>query len=51
MAPAAIASTLLPVATIGTYNNQIRKFWQEIGPQWREHEKGLDEDPRNGLES
>jgi hypothetical protein len=38
------------MVTIGMYNGQIRKFWQEIGPHWRELEKRLD-DPRNGLGS
>jgi hypothetical protein len=51
VAPAVVVSTLLTVATIGTYNHQIKKFWEEIEPQWRQLEKRLDEDPRNGLES
>jgi Lecithin retinol acyltransferase len=36
-------------AAIWTYNHQIKRFWQEIGPQWRQHEHALDDDPRNGL--
>jgi hypothetical protein len=34
---------------IWTYNHQIKRFWEEIGPQWREHERALADDPRNGL--
>jgi Lecithin retinol acyltransferase len=49
VAPAAVMSTVLTVATIGAYNYQIKKFWEEIGPLWREHERLLSEDPRNGL--
>jgi len=50
VAPVAVASALLTMITIGMYNEQVRKLWQEIGPQWRELERRLDEDPRNGLE-
>ena len=25
----------------------IKKFWGEIGLQWREHERALSADPRN----
>ncbi len=34
---------------IWTYNHQIKRFWEEIGPQWRDHERALDGDPRNDL--
>ena len=34
---------------IWTYNHQIKRFWEEIGPQWRDHERARDRDPRNGL--
>jgi hypothetical protein len=47
--PAVILSSLVTVGTIGTYNHQIKKFWDEIGPQWRDHERALAEDPRTRL--
>ena len=47
--PAAILSTLSSAATIGTYNHQIKKLWQEIRTDWLAHERALEEDPRNGL--
>ena len=40
---------VLGSAAIWTYNHQIKRFWQEIGPQWRHHEHALGRDPRNGL--
>jgi Lecithin retinol acyltransferase len=48
VAPVAILSVALTVATIGTYNHQIRKLWQEIRDDWVARERMLDEDPRNG---
>jgi len=42
-------SVVLGGTAIWTYNHQIKRFWEEIGPQWRDHERALDDDPRNGL--
>jgi hypothetical protein len=40
-----LASTGTKVA----YDDQIRRFWQEIRDDWRAHERMLAENPRNGL--
>ena len=44
-----IGWVVLASAAIWTYNHQIKRFWEEIGPQWRDHKHALDSDPRNGL--
>jgi hypothetical protein len=31
-----------------TYDDQIRRFWNEIRAGWQAHELVLEEDPRNG---
>lgn len=31
-----------------TYDDQIRRFWNEIRAGWQAHERVLEEDPRNG---
>ena len=46
--PAAVAAVVVSVAAIGTYNYQIKKFWEEIRDDWLAHERMLAEDPRNG---
>jgi Lecithin retinol acyltransferase len=48
VAPVAITSVTLSFITIGTYNHQIKRFWDEIKGDWFAHERMLDEDPRNG---
>lgn len=49
---------VLPVVAVGvlastgvkfTYDDQIRRFWNEIRADWRGHEAMLAKDPRNGL--
>jgi hypothetical protein len=35
------------LASIFAYNQQIKKFWDEIGDYWREHERMLIKDPRS----
>jgi hypothetical protein len=49
---------VLPVVVVGvlasagvkfTYDDQIRRFWEEIRDDWFAHERMLAEDPRNGL--
>jgi hypothetical protein len=35
------------LASIFAYNQQIKKFWDEIGDNWHEHERMLMKDPRN----
>jgi hypothetical protein len=48
--PAAVILSLFVTAvTIGRYNGAIKRFWEEIGPQWREHERALSGDPRNDM--
>lgn len=42
-----IVSLFVTAVSIGTYNGTIKRFWEEIGPQWREHERALSDDPRN----
>ena len=42
-------SSIVTFVTIGTYNRQIKMFWEEIAPRWREHERALSEDPRNDV--
>jgi hypothetical protein len=37
------------LAAIYTYNDQIRRLWNEIRDDWLAHEQLLDEDPRNEL--
>jgi len=49
--PAAIGSVALTIGTIGTYNHQIKKLWDEIKDDWLAHEGMLDQDPRSGLPS
>ncbi|HEV2372123.1 MAG TPA: hypothetical protein VGS19_08140 [Streptosporangiaceae bacterium] len=34
-----------------TYDDQIRRFWNEILGDWRAHEWMLEEDPRNRPDS
>lgn len=43
-----IVSLLVTAFTLGTYNGMIKRFWDEIGPQWRAHERALSDDPRSG---
>jgi Lecithin retinol acyltransferase len=47
--PAIIAWMAGGYAAIATYNDQIRRLWNEIGDEWQAHERMLDEDPRNAL--
>jgi hypothetical protein len=52
-----IPKWVLPVVAVGvlvsvgvkfTYDDQIRRFWNEIRGAWLAHERMLAEDPRNG---
>ena len=43
----AVAAVVVSVTAIGTYNHQIKKFWDEIRGDWLAHERLLAEDPRN----
>jgi hypothetical protein len=42
------AGVLASLGVKFTYDNQIRRFWNEIRDDWFAHERMLDEDPRNG---
>lgn len=44
-----VAWVFVGSAAIGTYNHQIKRFWDEILVDWEAHERMLDEDPRNAL--
>jgi hypothetical protein len=46
---AAVVWVLGGVAAIGSYNHQIKNFWDEIRDDWRANERRLADDPRNGL--
>jgi hypothetical protein len=46
--PALAAVHLLTVGVKVTYDDQIRRFWNEIRDDWRAHERMLAQDPRNG---
>jgi Lecithin retinol acyltransferase len=46
---AIVGWVVVGVAAIGTYNHQIKRFWDEILVDWQAHERMLDKDPRNGL--
>ena len=46
--PPVAVVVVVSVAAIGTYNYQIKKFWEEIRGDWLAHERMLAEDPRNG---
>lgn len=43
-----IAGAASSIAVKTTYDDQIRRLWSEIRGDWLEHERLLDEDPRNG---
>lgn len=45
--PVAATAVIVSVAAIGTYNHQIKEFWDEIRGDWLAHERLLAEDPRN----
>ena len=47
--PLAILGAAASVGVKFTYDDQIRRFWNEIRDDWRAHERMLAEDPRNGL--
>lgn len=47
--PVVVAGTAATVAVKITYDEQIRRLWKEIRGDWLEHERLLDEDPRNGI--
>ncbi len=42
------ALVIASLAAKFTYDNQIRRFWNEIRDDWQAHERMLAEDPRNG---
>jgi hypothetical protein len=42
------AGVLVGVGVKFTYDDQIRRFWNEIRDDWFAHERMLEEDPRNG---
>jgi hypothetical protein len=44
---AAAAWTSIGLASIFAYNQQAKKFWDEIGVAWKEHEGALAKDVRN----
>jgi hypothetical protein len=44
---AAAAWTITGLASIFAYNQQTKKFWNEIRVAWQEHEQALAKDPRN----
>lgn len=46
--PVVILGVAASVAVKTTYGDQIRRLWNEIRGDWLEHERLLDEDPRNG---
>ena len=46
--PVVILGVAGSVAVKTTYDDQIRRLWKEIREDWLEHERLLDEDPRNG---
>jgi hypothetical protein len=48
--PAVVAGTLLTAGWKFTYDDQIRRFWDEIRDDWRTHERMLAQDPRSGQE-
>ena len=35
------------LAFIFADNQQIKKFWDEVGDDWQQHERTLTRDPRN----
>jgi hypothetical protein len=46
--PVLILGVAASVAVKTAYDDQIRRLWKEIREDWLEHERLLDEDPRNG---
>jgi len=47
--PVVIGGFLLSIGVKTTYDDQIRRFWDEIREDWFANERRLAEDPRNGL--
>jgi hypothetical protein len=47
--PAVAAAGLVSVAVKETYDDQIRRLWEEIRDDWLARERMLADDPRNGL--
>jgi lecithin:retinol acyltransferase len=48
VAPVVILGIAASVAVKTTYDDQIRRLWNEIRDDWLEHERLLADDPRNG---
>jgi hypothetical protein len=46
--PVVIGGFLLSVGVKAVYDDQIRRFWDEIRGDWLVSERRLAEDPRNG---
>jgi hypothetical protein len=46
--PVVAVGVLISVGVKFTYDDQIRRFWNEIRDAWQAHERMLAEDPRNG---
>jgi hypothetical protein len=46
--PVVAAGALVSVGVKFTYDDQIRRFWNEIRNDWRAHERMLAQGPRNG---
>jgi hypothetical protein len=42
-----VAGALASIGVKFTYDDQIRRFWNEIRDDWRAHGRMLAQDPRN----
>ena len=42
-----LAGALIRTGVKFTYDDQIRRFWNDIRDDWRAHERMLAQDPRN----
>jgi hypothetical protein len=45
--PAVAAGMFISMGVKSTYGDQIRRFWNEVGNDWRAHEQMLAQGPRN----
>jgi hypothetical protein len=48
VSPVMVVGALASMGAKFTYDDQIRRFWNEIRNDWRAHERMLSQDPRNG---
>ena len=46
--PVVVTGGLASMGVKFTYDDQIRRFWDEIRQDWQAHERVLAHDPRNG---